>query len=65
MALAAHCECETELLDVDTTFLEADLFETICMRLPEGYMSLVDENSQEQVCMLLRAVYGLKLAPRY
>jgi hypothetical protein len=34
MAMAAHYEMEQ--LDVNTTFLEADLYETIYMRQPEG-----------------------------
>jgi hypothetical protein len=65
MALVAHYDWEMEQLDVNTTFLEADLCETIYMRQPEGYRSPADEKGQEQVCLLLRALYGLKQAPCY
>jgi hypothetical protein len=65
MALVVYYDWEMEQLDVNTTFLEADLSETIYMRQPEGYMRLTDENGQEQVCLLMRALYGLKQAPRY
>jgi uncharacterized membrane protein YbaN (DUF454 family) len=36
MAMAAHYAWEMEQLDVNTTFLEVDLYETIYMRQPEG-----------------------------
>jgi hypothetical protein len=54
-----------EQLDVNTTFMEDDLSHTIYMRQHEGYMRSAGENGQEQVCLLLRALYVLKQAPRY
>src|SRR5665648_503236 len=46
--------------DITAAFLQADLEETIFMRMPPGYASTID--GEEAIMELKRAVYGLKQA---
>ena len=58
-AVVAHDDLEWIQLDVTTAFLNAPLDEEVYMRQPEGFA-----HDPSQVCRLLRALYGLRQAPR-
>ena len=61
MALTAHFDLELHHMDVKTTFLNGDLFETVYMKQPKGF----EENGKEHlVCELKKSIYGLKQASR-
>lgn len=61
LALVAHFNWEMKQMDVTTAFLHGDLDYDIYMKQPEGY---VDPNYPEHVCLLKKAIYGLKQSPR-
>lgn len=61
LALTAHFNWELDQLDVKTAFLNGDLFETIYMNQPEGF---VEKSKADKVCLLKKSLYGLKQAPR-
>lgn len=48
-------------LDVNTAFLNGNLHERVYMYQPESY---IKEKSKEKVCLLEKAIYGLKQASR-
>ena len=48
-------------LDIKIAFLNGDLQEEICMQQPEGF---VVPGKEDQVCRLLKSIYGLKQASR-
>jgi len=54
-AMMAHHDLECEQMDVVTAFLNAPLHETVFVEQPTGY-----EQAGGLVCLLLRALYGLK-----
>lgn len=64
LSLVAFYDLEAILLDVKTTFLNGVLTEAIYMELPEGLEWLEEVLDPEMVCLLLRALYGLKQSSR-
>lgn len=61
LAIAAQEDLEIKQMDFDTAFLNAELKESIFMKVPEGYNHKVPAGS---VLKLNKALYGLKQAPR-
>ena len=61
LALVTHLDLELVQFDIKTAFLYGDLQEEIFMEVPEGIRSAKSENN---VCRLLKAWYGLKQAAR-
>jgi hypothetical protein len=61
LAIAAAKDLEMIQLDIKTAFLNGDLQEEIYMKQPEGFVIPGKEN---QVCRLLKSLYGLKQASR-
>lgn len=61
LALAALEDWDVEALDVKTAFLYGDLDEEIYMEQPEGF---VEKGKENHVCLLRKAIYGLKQASR-
>ena len=60
LALCAVEDLELHQLDVKTAFLNGELEEEIYMQQAQGY----EEGGTRQVCRLLKALYGLRQAPR-
>lgn len=60
-ALAAKNGWQVHHIDVKSAFLNGDLEETVCVTQPEGF---VKENKGHMVYRLVKALYGLRLAPR-
>jgi hypothetical protein len=60
LAIVAQQDLELHKLDVKTTFLNGELEEEIYMQQPQGY----EQGGPNTVCRLLRALYGLRQAPR-
>ena len=60
LSVCAAESLEVRKCDVTAAFLQADLDETIFMRMPPGYASTID--GEEAIMELKRAVYGLKQA---
>ena len=61
LALAAAFDWEAEQLDNKTAFLHGDLDKVVYMQQPEGF---VDARRPHLVCLLKKAIYGLKQAAR-
>ncbi|KAL7280538.1 hypothetical protein ACG7TL_005470, partial [Trametes sanguinea] len=61
LAHAALEDWDIESMDVKTAFLNGDLEEEIYMEQPEGWVMRGKEN---YVCLLKKAIYGLKQASR-
>lgn len=59
-AIMAYYDLECEQMDVITAFLDALLKEIIYVEQPKGYV----KGDSNLVCLLLRALYGLKQSPR-
>jgi hypothetical protein len=60
LSVCAAESLEVRKCDVTAAFLQADLKETIFMRMPPGYAGTID--GEEAIMELKRAVYGLKQA---
>lgn len=61
LALAAKKGWEVHHLDVKSAFLNGELQETVYVTQPEGF---VKENKEHMVYKLIKALYGLRQAPR-
>lgn len=61
VALAAIHGFEVHQMDAIAAFLNSQLTDTIYMEQPEGY---VDKSHPDHVCLLNRALYGLKQSAR-
>jgi hypothetical protein len=60
LAIVTQQELELHQLDVKTTFLNGELKEEIYMQQSQGY----EQGGPNTMCRLLRALYGLRQAPR-
>lgn len=61
LSYAAQMNWVVMHLDVKTAFLHGDLKETVFVKQPDGY---VKEGSEQKVYRLVKALYGLRQAPR-
>lgn len=61
LALAAEMDWDIDHLDVTTAFLNGDLEEEVYMEQPEGFAV---EGHESKVCLLKKAIYGLKQSSR-
>ncbi|KAL3701666.1 hypothetical protein R1sor_019688 [Riccia sorocarpa] len=61
MSIAAAEDMEITQFDVKTAFIKSELDETIYMEQPEGYVA---KGKEDMVCLLQRAIYGLKQSSR-
>lgn len=59
MELVAHFDLELHQMDVNTTFLNGNIEETIYMVQPENFVS---RDPKSMVCKLEKSIYGLKQA---
>jgi len=59
LALGAQTDYKIHTFDVKTAFLYDTLDKEIYMKIPEGY----DEQGTGKVCLLKKALYGLRQAP--
>ena len=59
--LAVSSRQSLHQLDVSNAFLYGDLIEQVFMEQPPGYVA---QGKTSQVCLLRRAIYGLKQSPR-
>ena len=59
LALAAKYNWEVDLVDIVTAFLYTGIKERILVEQPTDF-----EENASKVCLLLRALYGLKQSPR-
>ncbi len=64
LALAAKYDYETEQIDVITAFLEAKLNEEVWVCQPPGYYEVAEKDETILACLLGKALYGPKQAPR-
>lgn len=62
LALAAIYDLDIEQIDVKTAFLNGILpeEETVYVKIPDGYQSLRNEDTEGKCCKLLMRLYGLK-----
>lgn len=61
LALAAKCEWQVHHLDVKTAFLNGEIMEDVYVAQPQGFEK---EGKKNLVYKLLKALYGLRQAPR-
>lgn len=64
LALAAHYNWELHQMDVKTAYLNGVLDVPIYMRPPEGLDLIGQACPAEQVCLLVKSLYGLKQSGR-
>ena len=67
LALAASQKWHLAQLDINTAFLNDDLFEEVYMELPHGYVpqkASSSTTSAKLVCILHKSIYGLKQTSR-
>ena len=57
LAMCVALQYVMEQLDVDTAFLNSKLMDRVYMEIPNGI-----KNADGQVCLLNKAIYGLKQA---
>lgn len=57
MAITAADDLEIVQFYIKTTFLNGDIAELLYMEQPEGF---IDEDHPDYVCLLHKALYGLK-----
>lgn len=57
LAVVAQHELILHQLDVKTAFVHGNLEEMIFMTIPDG---VVSDKSKDQVCLLLKYLYGMK-----
>ena len=61
LSLVVNLNWSLHQLDVSNAFLYGDLTEQVFMEQPPGYIA---QGETSQVCLLRRAIYGLKQSPR-
>ena len=61
MALVAHHDLELHQMDVNTAFLNGNLYENVYMAQPKAF---VVEGKENLGCRLKKSIYGLKQASR-
>jgi hypothetical protein len=61
MALVAHYDLQLHQMDVNTTFLNGDLYEDVYMTQPKGF---VVKGKDHMGCRLRKSIYGLNQASR-
>ena len=61
LSLVVNLNWSLHQLDVSNAFLYGDLTEQVFMEQPLGYVA---QGETSQVCLLRRAIYGLKQSPR-
>ena len=59
--LAVYFNWGIQQVDVNNAFLNGNLYETVYMSQPTGFINATEPN---HVCKLQKALYGLKQAPR-
>ncbi|KAJ9544735.1 hypothetical protein OSB04_024442 [Centaurea solstitialis] len=59
MAISTYFNYEILQMDVKTAFLNGKLTEDVCMQQPKGF---VDPKNPNEVCKLLKSIYGLNMA---
>jgi hypothetical protein len=66
LGLVAEFDLRLEVMDVQTAYLHAPLKETVYMQQPEGYEQFATVGGERRplVCLLQKAIYGLKQAGR-
>ena len=57
LALAAHLDLEVHHIDIKSAYLNGNLDEEIYMDQPKGF---IVKDKESQVCLLKKALYGLK-----
>jgi hypothetical protein len=61
LSIVVSCGWSLRQLDVNNAFLQGNLFETVYMSQPLGF---IDKDHSTHVCKLRKAIYGLEQAPR-
>ncbi|KAH9696050.1 retrovirus-related pol polyprotein from transposon RE1 [Citrus sinensis] len=61
LTLAVNNDWKLRQVDINNAFLNCDLTETVYMPQPKGFE---DKNKPNHICKLIKALYGLRQAPR-